>query len=144
MLNKMFLRLICLLFTVLTLLACGLFAAPDPTPIPPTETATPAPPTATPTSVPPSITPTPIIALADATFSGTMTLSTPGENASAEGAEIEFKISPDGTEVLSLSYSLEKGKCLHVSGSSTTTVSGSFKATLFFKKPIRIFSKISG
>jgi hypothetical protein len=37
-----------------------------------------------------------------------------------------------------MSYSLLAGECTYVSGSSTTTVSGSFKSTLYFDEPVPI------
>ncbi len=92
-------------------------------------------PTTTPTSLPTAM---PIMAQANATFTGPMTISSRGRNASAQGGEIEFQTSADGTALVSLSYSLVEGECTYVSGSSTTTVSGGFESTLFFEEPVRI------
>ncbi len=88
----------------------------------------------------PAPTPTaePILAQADAVFVGPMTISSRGQNASAQGGEIEFTTSADGTALVSMSYSLIEGECTYVSGSSTTTVSGSSKSTLFFEEPVPI------
>jgi len=83
----------------------------------------------------PAPTPTaePILAQADAVFVGPMTISSRGRNASAQGGEIEFTTSADGTALVSLSYSLVGAECTYVSGSSTTTVSGGFTSMLFFE-----------
>jgi hypothetical protein len=67
-----------------------------------------------------------------------MTISSRGENASAKGAEIEFTISADGAALVSMSYSLLEGKCTYASGSSSTTISGSSKSTLYFNEPVPI------
>ena len=106
----------------------------------PTEQAVLPEPTPTPTSVPPTPTTTPPakIAQANATFTGPMTISSRGENASAEGAEIEFTTSADGGALVSMSYSLLEGKCSYTSGSSSTTITGSSKSTLFFNEPVPI------
>ena len=115
-------------------------ALPQPT----TATLT-ATPTATPTAIPtaspaPTLTPTrmSISAQANAIFVGPMRISSRGENASANGGEIEFTTSADGTALVSMSYSLFSGKCTYVSSSSTTTVSGSSKSTLYFNEPVPI------
>jgi hypothetical protein len=55
MFDKKHLRIICLFLTTLTVLACSLFSAPNPTPVQPTDTLTVSP---TPTSIPPTATPT--------------------------------------------------------------------------------------
>ena len=103
----------------------------DPTePASATSTAAPAP---TPTEVA-----SPVIAQANATFAGPMTISRRGTNATAEGAEIKFATSADGAALVSMSYSLFGGECTYVSGSSTTTVSGSSESTLFFNEPVPI------
>jgi hypothetical protein len=105
----------------------------------PTATSTPIPPTTTP-EPPPTTTPVPppAMAQANATFIGPMTISSRGTNASAEGGEIEFTTSADGSALVTMSYSLFEGKCTYTSGSSTTTVSGSSKSTLFFNEPVPI------
>ena len=86
----------------------------------------------------PTEVPAPIIAQANATYTGPMTISRRGQNASAEGAEIKFVTSADGTALVSMSYSLFEGECTYVSGSSTTTISGSSESTLFFNEPVPI------
>lgn len=61
-----------------------------------------------------------------ATFSGSLTLDKAGENATAEGGEVEFVISDDGKAITSMSYSLFNDKCkyenLTVNGVGTTEV----------------------
>ena len=106
----------------------------------PTEQAVLPEPTATSTPIPPTTTPVPppTTAQADATFIGPMTISSRGTNASAEGGEIEFTTSADGGALVTMSYSLLEGKCTYRSGSSTTTVSGSSKSTLYFNEPVPI------
>jgi hypothetical protein len=65
MFEKKNLRIICLFLVTLTVLACGVFSAADPTPVQPTATfeATPTPksPTATPTLIPSTATPEPSV-----------------------------------------------------------------------------------
>jgi len=84
--------------------------------------------------------PTPMFttAQANATLVGPMTISSRGENASAEGGEIEFTTSADGTALVSMSYSFVEEECTYVSGSSTTTVTGGSQSTLFFVDPVPI------
>jgi pSer/pThr/pTyr-binding forkhead associated (FHA) protein len=108
------------------------------TSVPPAATPTPIAPRATPTSVPPATTPTPINAQADTTFVGPMTISRRGTNASAQSGEIEFQTSADGAAVVSLAYSLIQGKCSYVSGSASTTITGSSKSTLYPEEPVPI------
>ena len=97
-------------------------------------------PTSTPTPIPPAptATPAPVIAQANAILTGPMTISSRGENASAEGAEIEFTTSADGGALVSMSYSLLEGKCTYRSASSSTTITGSSKSTLYFNEPVPI------
>jgi hypothetical protein len=93
-----------------------------------------------PATAKPTPSPTPIVAQADATFTGSMTISSRGENASADSGEIELMTSADGAALVSMSYSLFEGKCTYVSGSSSTTMTGSSKSTLFFNEPVPIMN----
>ncbi|MGD8904750.1 MAG: FHA domain-containing protein [Anaerolineae bacterium] len=114
---------------------------PRGTETPTVQGALPEPTIATPTASPaPTPTPTPmsISAEANATFAGPMTISRSGDNAGADSGEIEFTTSADGTALVTMPYSLLGGECIYVSGSSTTTVSGSFKSTLYFDEPVPI------
>jgi hypothetical protein len=81
----------------------------------------------------------PVAAQAAATFAGSMTVSSRGQNASASRGEIEFVTSADGTAIVSLSYTLHDQECSYVSGSSSTTItSGSSESTLHPAEPIPI------
>jgi len=121
-------------------IACSTLSTLSSTPTPEilAATNTPLPPTATLTPIPLTATLLPIIAQGNATFLGQMENSKDGDNASAVKGEIEFVTSADGTSIESLSYSLVEGKCTYVSDSSTTTITGSSKSTLYFNKPFAI------
>jgi hypothetical protein len=66
-----------------------------------------------------------------------MTVSSPGENATAAGGEIEFVTSADGTAIVSLSYVLENDECSYESESVSVTITGG-GSTLTPGEPVRI------
>jgi hypothetical protein len=140
MVKKRSLIFMCVFSIMMVSIACSTLPTLSSTPTPdiPAATITPVPPTATLTPVPPTVTPIPIIAEGNAIFMGQMEISKDGENASAVSGEIEFVTSADGAAIVSLSYSLVEGICTYVSDSSTTTITGSSKSTLYFNEPFPI------